>query len=98
MKKPKVESFDPEDICPEYCREIIMASWLYYHAKDEGLQSPLTDAEYDQRVQYVVANWSAVPIAFKARISRDELSATGVGLKATAFERHQARDWARSKK
>lgn len=93
-------SFDPEDICPRYCEEIIMAAWLYYHGAGEGLQSPLSDAEYDQRVQYICANWHAVPIGFKARISREQLlgSTTLFDLKTKPFERHQARDWAKGKR
>lgn len=77
-----------------------MAAWLYYHGAAEGLQSPLSDAEYDQKVAYVVANWSSVPIAFKSRISREQLqgSSTLFDLKTKPFERHRARAWAKEKK
>lgn len=99
MKKPKpgVDCFDPEEITATYAHEIVMASWLYYHAREDGLESPLTDAEYDQRVQYVVANWASAPIAFRARITRLELSGSGVSLKTTSFERRQAREWAKER-
>ena len=86
-------SFDPSDIVPRYEREIIMASFIYYHAKE--LQSPLTDAEYDQRMHYVVANWSETSPAFRRRISKQDLAASGMSLKATKAEQKAAREWAK---
>lgn len=87
-------SFDPADIVPRYQREIIMASYLYYHAKDGEPESPISDAEYDQRVQYVVANWSYTTPEFRKRITKDDLAASGHSLVASKKEITEARRWA----
>lgn len=91
-----MDNFDPEDVVPRYEREIIMASYLYYSGSDD-MQSPLSDAEYDQRVQFVCANWWATSPAFKKRITRAELAASGYSLRATKAEQAAALRWMRER-
>jgi hypothetical protein len=81
--EPEVVSFDPEDIVPKYERVIVMASWLYYHS---ALESPWSDAEYDQIVNYVLSNWHATTKGFRGRTTREELQGTSYHIKATEDE------------
>ena len=84
-------TFDPEELVKKYEKEIIMASYLYYNSNTE---SPLTDTEYDQRVNYVVSNWGFTSKSFRKRITKETLKASGFSLKATKSEIKAAINWA----
>jgi hypothetical protein len=86
-------TFDPEELVKQYEKEIVMASYLYYNT---GTESPLTDAEYDQRVNYVVMNWSFTSDSFRKRITKEELKTSGFSLKATKKEIKYAMKWAKN--
>jgi hypothetical protein len=83
-------TFDPEELVKQYEKEIVMASYLYYNSDTE---SPLTDAEYDQRVDYVVSNWGFTSSSFRKRITKEELKSSGFSLKATKKEIKDAMNW-----
>ena len=84
---------DIEDVVKKYEKEIIMASYLYYHATSDNVQSPLTDVEYDARVNFVLRNWSKTSKKFRERITKEELSSSGFSLKATDKEKKEALKW-----